>query len=368
MLNTTVPSLTYASQQVVISLGFSLLIAGSIGNPLTLIVFLSLQTFRQSSCAFYLTVMSFINIFHLITGLVTHIMIYGFNINWLNMSVVYCKFRPFYVQLCAMSLWSCVCLATSDPFLATCSSPRCQRLCNIKLARRLVVGLIIIWFGCGISFLLYYNHVGSDPVVCAITNGVFNKFNGIFYSPFVMCILPMIIMILFAILAYRNVQQIAYRTVPLVRRELDKQLTTMVLVHVIYAAISVTPGAIFNLFKTFYPSIDERNTTEILRCVGSLTTTVYYFNHMVRRENLKTIARYSLFRVRYISTYVFRSGFVNNCFMSCRQFALNDIRRVIQIKSNRKYEFAVFLHICINENFSKASSSAIEVKLDLLTD
>ncbi|CAF1669424.1 unnamed protein product [Adineta ricciae] len=280
MLNTTVPSLASTSQQVVISLGFCLLVAGSIGNPLTLIVFLSLQTFRHSSCAFYLTVMSFINIFHLFTGLFTHIMIYGFNINWLNMSVVYCKFRPFYVQLCAMSSSSCMCLATIDQFLATCSSPRCQRLCNIKLARQLVIGLIIIWFGCGISFLIYYNHVGSDPVVCDVTNRAFNKFNSVFYGPFMMSILPMIIMILFAILAYRNVQQIAYRTVPLVRRELDKQLTTMVLVHVIYAAISVTPGAIFNLFKTFYPLIIDQNTTEQLRCIKSLTTTVYYFNHM----------------------------------------------------------------------------------------
>jgi hypothetical protein len=55
-------------------------------------------------------------------------------------------------------------------------------------------------------------------------------------------------------MAYRNVQQIAYRTVPLVRRQLDKQLTVMVLVQVVVNILTQLPyttvGAI-SLNKNF---------------------------------------------------------------------------------------------------------------------
>jgi hypothetical protein len=42
-------------------------------------------------------------------------------------------------------------------------------------------------------------------------------------------------------MAYRNVQQIAYRTVPLVRRRLDKQLTVIVLVQVVINIFTTLP-------------------------------------------------------------------------------------------------------------------------------
>ncbi|CAF1470681.1 unnamed protein product [Rotaria sordida] len=179
MSNFDVSLLGLATQQVVIYVGFFLFIAGLIGCTLTLIVFVSLRTFRESSCAFYLIAMSIVNIFHLFTGLLTFIMINGFAINWSDTSLFYCKFRSFYVQLCILTSFTCMSLAAIDQFLATCSQPRWQQWCNLKSAR-----------------------------------------------------------------SYRNVQQIAYRTVPLVRRELDKQLTVIVLVHVFYDVIVVMPSII----------------------------------------------------------------------------------------------------------------------------
>jgi hypothetical protein len=92
MSTTTASSLAFVSQQLVIYRGFFIFVAGLIGGPLVRIVFFGLQTFRQSSCAFYLTSMSIVNILHLFTGLLTFIMINGFGINWTNMSLFYCKF------------------------------------------------------------------------------------------------------------------------------------------------------------------------------------------------------------------------------------------------------------------------------------
>jgi hypothetical protein len=61
MANSTSSSLVFDSEQMVIYVGIFFFIAGSIGGPLVLIVFLSLKTFRQSSCAFYLIIMSIVN-------------------------------------------------------------------------------------------------------------------------------------------------------------------------------------------------------------------------------------------------------------------------------------------------------------------
>ena len=124
MSSSTVAALAFVSRETVIYLGFSLFIAGIIGEPLVLLVFSSLRTFRQSSCAFYLIIISVVNIVHLFTGLFTFIMINGFGINWTIMSPFYCKFRPFLVQLCVLTSFTCICLATIDQFLATCSNPR----------------------------------------------------------------------------------------------------------------------------------------------------------------------------------------------------------------------------------------------------
>ncbi|CAF4308738.1 unnamed protein product, partial [Adineta steineri] len=63
-----ISSLNFIAQQMTIYLGIPILISGLIGGLINVIVFLSLQTFRQNSCAFYLTVMSIVNIGHLSTG------------------------------------------------------------------------------------------------------------------------------------------------------------------------------------------------------------------------------------------------------------------------------------------------------------
>jgi hypothetical protein len=72
--------LNFIGQQITIYASIPIFVAGTIGGCLNIIVFLSLRTFRESSCAFYLTVLSFMNVNQLITGLLTRLMISGFNI------------------------------------------------------------------------------------------------------------------------------------------------------------------------------------------------------------------------------------------------------------------------------------------------
>ena len=277
-------SLAFISQQVVIYVGLFLFIAGLIGGPLVLLVFLSLKTYRESSCAFYLTVMSFVNIFHLFTGLLTFIMINGFGISWTNMSLFYCKFRIFYVQLCVLTSLTCMCFATIDQFLATCSNPRWHRRNNIKFARYLVIGAITVWFLVLIPFILCTDHMVSATTgisSCGITNTGFQSYYSLFHRPILTSGLPVIIMGLFGILAFRNVQKIAYRTVPLVRRELDKQFTTMTLVHVFYDMVVLTPQIVVVILIDIVGTPSNSDIATKLASILNITSVLTYFQFVV---------------------------------------------------------------------------------------
>ncbi|CAF4329385.1 unnamed protein product, partial [Adineta steineri] len=199
-----ISSLNFIAQQMTIYLGIPILISGLIGGLINVIVFLSLQTFRQNSCAFYLTIMSIVNIGHLSTGLLTRILISGFNIDPTQTSIFYCKFRAYFVQVCISMSLTCMCFATIDQFLATCHSQRWQQWSNIKVAHRLIIGSLILWLLHGTPYWIYYNLVTSVTTgqnTCISTNYIFQLYNIGVYS--------------IILNAYRNVHDLSYRTIPL---------------------------------------------------------------------------------------------------------------------------------------------------------
>src|SRR3984885_11187525 len=137
MASSFIASIDFATNQVVIYIAIPAFIMGVIGGFLNVIVFLSLKTFRQSSCAFYLTIMSIANIGQLLLGLFSRIMISGFNINWTQSSAFYCKFRLYCLQLCGLISFTSYCLGILDQYFATCTRFRWQQWSNIKVAQRL---------------------------------------------------------------------------------------------------------------------------------------------------------------------------------------------------------------------------------------
>jgi hypothetical protein len=237
-------SYIFVVAQVAVYMGIPILFAGLVGEILNIIVFLSLKTFRENSCAFYLTVMSFVNIGQLLTSLLPQIMIGGFYIDWTKTLSWYCKFRIYILQLCTLMSCTCMCLATIDQFFATCFTPCIQQLSNIKLARILSLMYLFIWIIHGIPYLLYLNLIELLPThehSCSITNKIFQVYFDYGFVTILAGFLPVAITILFGLLAYHNVKKSVYAAVPLIRRELDKQLTVMVLVEVVFNCFTTIP-------------------------------------------------------------------------------------------------------------------------------
>ncbi len=236
--------ITYVIKEVVTYVGMFNVVFGVLGNLLNIVVFLSLKTFRQSSCAFYLTVMSFVNIGQLITGQLSRVMITGFGTDWTQTSLSYCKFRSFGLQVFIYISLTCICLATIDQFFATCDRVSWQQWSNIKLAQRLTAVSVLFWIIYDIPYLIFYDQtvsVTTGVISCVNSNINFQRYHAYMNNLILAGGLPLLITVVFGILAFKNVRQIAYRTVPLVRRELDKQLTNMVLIQVIFSFVALLP-------------------------------------------------------------------------------------------------------------------------------
>jgi hypothetical protein len=275
-----VASSALAIKQITIYGGIFLIVTGVIGGLLNSIVLLSLQTFRQSSCAFYLTIMSMANIGQLFVGvLLSRLMITIFGIDLTIRSLFYCKCQSLFFQLFMFTSFTCLCLATIDQYCATCSRLRWQKFCNVKLARRLTAISICIIILHGIPPLVVNNHIQSSVngnISCVSTNAIYTKYRTYVSILILGGFLPVTIASIFGIMAYHNVQQLAYRTVPLVRRELDKQLTVMVLIQVVVNAFALTPYTIVNVLALNTSITSDPVSAAKLQISSNVTFIMYY--------------------------------------------------------------------------------------------
>ncbi|CAF0815592.1 unnamed protein product [Adineta ricciae] len=272
-------SLALASKQIIIYGGIPVCITGIIGNALNLIVFLSLETFRKNACAFYLIMMSMFNIGQLCFGFFfSRVIIALIGTDGTTSSLFYCKFRISLSQFCVAASLTCFCLATVDQFFATCSQPRWQRFSNIKVAHRLVIITILLWICHGIPYIVFYHHIESstNTTSCGSDNLMFNNYRAYFFVLGLIGYLPVLVAASFGYLSYRKIQQIAYRTVPIVRRELDKQLTSMVLIQVIFNVFTILPYTTANALSTDASFTNDPNIQRQFQLILNIIIIIYY--------------------------------------------------------------------------------------------
>ncbi|CAF1603088.1 unnamed protein product [Rotaria sp. Silwood1] len=174
-------------------------------------------------------------------------------------------------------------LATIDQYLVTCSRPGWQQWSNIKLAHRLSVAVIIFWVLLGIPYMIYFNLIEQSithKIICTSINAAFLQYHIYVYIISLAGAVPVITTVLFGCLAYRNVQQLAHRALPLVRRELDKQLTTMVLAQVVHNFFATIPYTIVTAI--IYSPILPKDPIIIaqLQFTNIITIYLYYLNYV----------------------------------------------------------------------------------------
>ncbi|CAF4132982.1 unnamed protein product, partial [Adineta steineri] len=211
-------------------IGLFILTTGLLGNILNIIVFLSLKTFRETSCAFYLTSASFANIIQLVATLFSRILITGYNIDLTQTSLFLCKLRPYVATIAPLMSISSMCFATIDQF--TSLSVRWRHFNQRYIAAYLTIITLIFWCLVNIPVIIYNNitMASTNPVTwaCSITNANFSLYYNRFYISFLLGFLQLIIRIIFGLMAFINVRSLRNNQVPIIRLERDKQITSMV--------------------------------------------------------------------------------------------------------------------------------------------
>jgi hypothetical protein len=284
MSDSLISILSSAISKTYIYMGTAITIGGVFGGILNVIIFLSLRIYRESSSAFYLNIVSIVNIGQLLTGLLSRVLINIVGIDWTATSLSYCKIRNYLFQACAIISPICLCLATIDQFLSTSTRPQWQRWSNTKTARFLTAGAVIIWLIYGIPYLIFYNIVVSSITgqpSCVITNTIFGDYYNSFHVPVLLCTIPLCITIIFGLLAYYNVKQLSYRTVPLIRRRHEVQLTVMVLVQVVFNLFATTPCFIVLTFASYTTLTHDPVAAIQIRFTIAVTTCIYYLYYAV---------------------------------------------------------------------------------------
>ena len=259
--------------------GIPLLIVGCVGGLLNVVVFVSLKTFRKSACGYYLTLMSIVNVGQLLIDLLNYILKNGYSLDSTLSSRFLRKLSYYLSQWCALVSLTCLCLSTIDQYLKTHIRQRYQQLSSIEMSFRLSLIGIIVWLIHGIVFLIYFDHhlsSQSQQIRCMIINRTFQEYYLYFYTVMLTGYLPVILTIVFGCLAYRNVRQISYRTIPMVRQQLDKQLTTMVLLLDVFNVITLLPYPLIFTINSLANFKTNPNLSAKINLLSNLTFYFYY--------------------------------------------------------------------------------------------
>jgi len=99
------------------------------------------------------------------------------------------------------------------------------------VASRLVIFSLVLWCLHRISIWILqgvYPIASTNQTSCSIANPIFNTYTSQFVFGVLLGFLPLIIRIIFGLLAFVNVRRLQNRQAPIGRSERDKQLTAVV--------------------------------------------------------------------------------------------------------------------------------------------
>ncbi|UJR17779.1 hypothetical protein I4U23_004678 [Adineta vaga] len=217
--------------------------------------------------------MSIFNFIRLIFSTSFVVISMAFPVDWTSAIVYYCQIRSFVAGICIMGAVTMLCLAIIDQYLATCSRPQWQQWSTIRLAHRLTIIVSILWIAHAILYLINFSQLSPiNTAICTSPDPIFLQYHVYGYFLTLSNLIPFVA-IIFGILSYRNARTLTTRINPLVRRELDKQLTIMVLVEICVYVCTYFPYSITSGFLSLNTNRDPVVLAQ-MNLINAVTLTV----------------------------------------------------------------------------------------------
>lgn len=244
-----------------------------------IIIFLNKNKFRQSPICYYIIGQSISDISTLLILLLQIIPSTSVSISSLS-----CKLTYFFSQTTVPCAMTFLCLTAFDRWASTSSSVYLRHLSSIRIARFLFPCPFIFWSFINISFLIYSDLI-PPTYTCWFTNNSFAVIVSYFLAPFLYTIFPLIILIIFAILTFRNIHSITYfRRQHGQNRQLKWEilLTKMIIIQTSFSICCTVPRAIFLLYwlSTMLKNLSkDLNQLSIELLFNQITTFIICLNY-----------------------------------------------------------------------------------------
>ncbi|CAF3680704.1 unnamed protein product [Rotaria sp. Silwood1] len=237
--------------QAVIQLSFwGPIILFTIGVPsviLNAIIFIGVKTFRQSPSSYYIVTQSLFDF-----GSLLLVFLQIFPSTLINRSSISCKLTIFFSRIVAPCALSFLGLAAFDRWACTSRSARIRQLSSIRTAHCIVSITVIFWSLVSIPYLIFYDLI-PPTYTCGFTNDLFQKITNFFLAPILGAIFPLIILIIFGILTYRNLHLMTtindqQQSIPTRLSMWERQITRMMIIQTVLNVSCTLPHCIFLIY------------------------------------------------------------------------------------------------------------------------
>ena len=193
------------SQYLSLTLGLIILICGIIGNCLIILIFLTFDNYKHNACSLYMFVGSLFDLLFLLIGLTTRTLSQGFNMDFTLINRVWCKFRSSLLDIISLCSFTCLCLQSIDVFFYTSRSASMRQRSNIKTARYLPIGFVLLWIVHEIPSFIYQDLILVNVTsMCLTTNAIYVSYHTYITTLFMSICVPITLISYFAFRIYRQ--------------------------------------------------------------------------------------------------------------------------------------------------------------------
>lgn len=244
---------------------------GITGNLLNILTF-TRRSLRTNPCTIFLLYSSIANIFHLIFGLITRIIIDQFHYDIEGLSLSFCKLKYYIMYISSSLSLYFVLLASINRYHQSKSNSR--QWCCIRFLSPHQICLLIIGINCliyvHIPILFHIQRIEisskSLKLICYASRGPYRIFLDV-YLIITWSLLSPCLMLCFGLLTIRNLRVIRMRAFTTgsadsnnhhhrrnARKKIDVQLVFMLFLQIIVIFCSTLPFGIQKLVSTFNPA------------------------------------------------------------------------------------------------------------------
>jgi hypothetical protein len=215
--STTAPAildLQLVTQYLAIPVGFGLVIGGSVGNLVNIVVLFTLGNWKHNACSLYMLAKSLTDLFLLFVGLFMQTLIFGFKTDLTTKSGVWCKLRPFLVNTGFLGSLTLICLQSIDAFFCSSRSAVLRQKSNVRTARNLIIGSLLVCTLHGTPYFFLQDLVNrAGTIVCTGSSSIYAQYNLYFVTLCLDVAIPVTVISVFGYLTYRNILHLHLRLI-----------------------------------------------------------------------------------------------------------------------------------------------------------